>query len=277
MLAYGSQAGICRLAVNTIEQKGNSMKNIISLGAGVQSSTMALMAAKGEITPMPDAAIFADTMVEPDSVYKWLDWLELQLPFKVYRVSFGDLSKEIEKIPLFMRKKNKVVMGMRKCTTEYKIQPVSKKMRELCGLAKHKKSKQPVASQWVGISTDEASRMQDSKLVWMEKRYPLIEKNMTRTNCLNWMTKNNYPSPPKSACLFCPYTDDKRWRNMKKYAPETFKQAMLYDRMVRKSNPEFDSFIHRSAIPLEDIDFRTLEDMGQINMFENDCSGSCGV
>ncbi len=36
----------------------------ISLGAGVQSSTMALMAAAGEITPMPAAAIFADTQAE---------------------------------------------------------------------------------------------------------------------------------------------------------------------------------------------------------------------
>ena len=35
--------------------------NFLSLGAGVQSSTLALMAAKGEIGPMPDAAIFADT------------------------------------------------------------------------------------------------------------------------------------------------------------------------------------------------------------------------
>lgn len=48
--------------------------NIISLGAGVQSSTMALMAAHGEITPMPDAAIFADTQAEPKAVYEWLDW-----------------------------------------------------------------------------------------------------------------------------------------------------------------------------------------------------------
>lgn len=35
--------------------------HVISLGAGVQSSTMALMAANGEITPMPKCAIFADT------------------------------------------------------------------------------------------------------------------------------------------------------------------------------------------------------------------------
>lgn len=53
--------------------------NFLSLGAGVQSSTMALMAAKGEITPMPDAAIFADTSAEPQAVYDWLDWLIKQL------------------------------------------------------------------------------------------------------------------------------------------------------------------------------------------------------
>ena len=47
---------------------------ILSLGAGVQSTCLALMAAKGEVTPMPDAAIFADTH-EPKEVYEHLDWL----------------------------------------------------------------------------------------------------------------------------------------------------------------------------------------------------------
>ena len=44
------------------------MLTVISLGAGVQSSVMALMAAHGEITPMPDCAIFADTQAEPTRV-----------------------------------------------------------------------------------------------------------------------------------------------------------------------------------------------------------------
>ena len=63
--------------------------HIISLGAGVQSSTMALMAVHGEITPMPDYAIFADTQDEPASVYKWLDWLESKLTFPLVRVTRG--------------------------------------------------------------------------------------------------------------------------------------------------------------------------------------------
>ena len=40
---------------------------VLSLGAGVQSTTLALMAAHGEIGPMPDAAIFADTGWEPQA------------------------------------------------------------------------------------------------------------------------------------------------------------------------------------------------------------------
>ena len=38
---------------------------VLSLGAGVQSSTLAFMYDLGEIGPMPDFAVFADTMAEP--------------------------------------------------------------------------------------------------------------------------------------------------------------------------------------------------------------------
>lgn len=49
--------------------------HIISLGAGVQSSTLILMAILGLILPLPVAAIFADTQREPLSVYRWLSFL----------------------------------------------------------------------------------------------------------------------------------------------------------------------------------------------------------
>ena len=41
------------------------LARILSLGAGVQSSTMALMADQGAFGDKPDAAIFADTGWEP--------------------------------------------------------------------------------------------------------------------------------------------------------------------------------------------------------------------
>ena len=54
----------------------NNPIHIISLGAGVQSSTVALMAHLGELTPKPEFAVFADTHAEPANVYKHLEFLE---------------------------------------------------------------------------------------------------------------------------------------------------------------------------------------------------------
>ena len=62
---------------------------VLSLGAGVQSSTLLLMAEAGEIEPRPDAAIFADTGWEPAAVYQHLDWLETQTSIPIHRVSNG--------------------------------------------------------------------------------------------------------------------------------------------------------------------------------------------
>ena len=42
---------------------------VISLGGGVQSSVMALMAGESAFDRVPDCAIFADTHWEPPSVY----------------------------------------------------------------------------------------------------------------------------------------------------------------------------------------------------------------
>ena len=70
---------------------------VLSLGAGVQSTTLALMAAHGEIGPVPDCAIFADTGWEPKAVYEHLAWLRSPnvLPFPVHIVSAGDLRADL--------------------------------------------------------------------------------------------------------------------------------------------------------------------------------------
>lgn len=35
--------------------------------------------------------------------------------------------------------------------------------------------------------------------------YPLVDRRMARHDCLNWMAKQGYPKPPRSACIGCPY------------------------------------------------------------------------
>ena len=59
---------------------------VLSLGGGVQSSVMALMAGEGAFGRVPDCALFADTRWEPPSVYEHLEWLEGRLSFPLYVV-----------------------------------------------------------------------------------------------------------------------------------------------------------------------------------------------
>ena len=64
------------MAKGNWDYSGEPKLRILSLGAGVQSSTMALMANEGAFGPLPDYAIFADTGWEPKKVYEHLDWLK---------------------------------------------------------------------------------------------------------------------------------------------------------------------------------------------------------
>jgi hypothetical protein len=185
--------------------------HLISLGAGVQSSTMALMAACGELTPMPAAAIFADTGAEPASVYRWLDWLETQLPFPLYRVAQGDLAADNLRmrvsgrsgkvyrhslIPAFGRHRvtgePTGLMG-RKCTRDYKVTPILRKAKALARVPTRNRDRVYV-TQWIGISVDEVIRMKPSREPWAVNIWPLIDKRMSRHDCLRWMEAHGYPA-----------------------------------------------------------------------------------
>jgi hypothetical protein len=245
--------------------------HIISLGAGVQSSTMALMAAKGEITPMPKCAIFADTQDEPQSVYDYLQWLASVLPFPIHVVTNGKLSatfgEKFVHIPAFKIKPNgDISMGKKQCTRHFKIKPIYRLVRDKFG-ATHK---EPVIM-WVGISLDEVTRMKPARVKYVRNIWPLIDARKSRHDCEVWLEKNGFPKPPKSACEFCPLHSDLVWRNLPK---QSFQRAVKVDNFLRTNRGEF---LHPSCVPLSEIDFSTEEQRGQINMFENECEGMCGV
>lgn len=267
---------------------------ILSLGAGVQSTTLALLSAKGEIPPF-DAAIFADTQAEPGAVYRHLDWLERMLPFPIHRVTVGNLKEEILNAMRDHRRRMAARppfftggggMLNRQCTEDFKIKPIQRKIRELIGIRPRSRGPATVAvEQVIGISTDEASRQKPSRFRWSEHRFPLIEHDMSRTKCVQWLEAEGYPRPPKSACIFCPYHNDRMWREMKRDDPESFAEAVDVDEAIRPGmagpkRPDGEKgkwYVHRQRIPLREVDFSTLEDHGQINMFNDECAGVCGV
>ena len=269
---------------------------VLSLGAGVQSTTLALMAAHGEIGPMPDCAIFADTGWEPAAIYRHLDWLETQVPFPVRRVKRAGLDLGQHAIYIahndvtrtasppwytkFSGPKSEGGFLPRQCSKEFKVRVITKEVRAMMGLAPGDRGpKEPAVEQWLGISTDEMQRMKDAEVKWIKHRFPLIENRISRRDCLRWMSARGYPEPAKSSCIFCPYRGDQQWRDMRDHAPDDWARAIQFDRDVRPGffGMDGEAFLHRQRVPLNDVDLRTDEDLGQINMFDDECEGMCGV
>lgn len=281
-----------------MELSARAVITVLSLGAGVQSSTLALMAAHGEVTPMPDIAIFADTGWEPKAVYDWLAWLETKLPFPVSTVGSGTLRNDQitarvrakkddnggrwASLPYFTREAGSAREGImrRQCTSEYKIQPIEHFIRhELMRLRPRQRAPKALTiEQWYGISLDEITRCKKEFVEpWRRNRYPLIEKRMTRGHCLEWMSRNGYPQPPRSACLGCPFHSDEEWQRIKDGPAYEWADVVEFDAAIRHAGGmRGDTFLHRSCKPIAEIEFNTVAASGQYSMLD-ECEGMCGV
>jgi 3'-phosphoadenosine 5'-phosphosulfate sulfotransferase (PAPS reductase)/FAD synthetase len=262
---------------------------VLSLGAGVQSTTVALLAAYGEI-PAPDCAIFADTGWEPRAVYEHLDRLEERLPFPVHRVSAGNLREDTVKkfsrvqgagrfsaIPWFTSGGG---MGRRQCTAHYKIHPLAKKQRELMGAKPRQRLPTESVHVLIGISTDEAHRMKPARNRWQRNVFPLIDLGMSRRDCLNWLQDRQW-NAPKSSCIGCPFHSDAMWRDLRDNAPDEWADAVAVDATIRAGGNlrgiKAQQFMHRSLKPLDEVDLSTWAEKGQADLFGEECEGMCGL
>jgi len=243
---------------------------VISLGWGVQSFTLAAMSALGELEPI-DAAIHADTTHDSVLTYafaeKWTSWLEDRgvnvITVKADDTDYIDRKYNHTQIPAF---NNSGGMGKRQCTTDWKIVPVRRMIRQLSG-------GKPV-EQWIGISLDEIQRANRSGVQYVTNRFPLVEKRITRSACVEWLEKNGLEVPPKSACVFCPYHGLNNWRQTKA-VDEDWQEAVRVDEEIRHvSNNGMTNYLCSARVPLTDLDLSTPEERGQINWID-ECSGTC--
>lgn len=262
-----------------------TLLRVLSLGAGVQSTTLALMAAHGEIGPMPDCAIFADTQDEPAAVYEHLRWLMSGnvLPFPVHVVTAGRLSdalragEDLARIPCHVGAGG---MSGRQCTRNFKIRIIRREIRRLLGVGPRSHIARGAVEMWIGISTDEAIRKKPSGSAFLVNRHPLIERFMSRRDCVSWLASHGYPTPPKSRCLYCPFQENAGWRQTQAI-PAEWDQVVGLDRWLREPTQvarfRGELFLHKSRQPLE------LADLSEPNLplfggeFGPECEGMCGV
>lgn len=311
---------------------------VISLGAGVQSSAMLLMALEGRFGDLPDCAVFADTLWEPKAVYRWLEDLEREVaPFPIHRVTAGDIRADaiagtvpsmsgrtasrfasmpfylqtVVRVPVYNRDDQARLedlylalddadgdeerdaasaaidafdatpigyreidrmagMGRRQCSSEYKIKPFRRWIREHC----------ESAEVWIGISTDEAHRAKPADVHYVTHRWPLLEARIIREACQDYLVRRMGRAAPKSACIGCPFRDDASWARMRVESPEEFADAVAFDFAIRLSGRmRAAQFVHKSLVPLGEIREFRHEAQGRMfaDAFGNECEGVCGV
>ena len=284
--------------------------HILSLGAGVQSTTLYLMFLHQEITPQIDYAIFADTGEEPEAVYEHLEWLksqggpEILVKSKDGRRLGDDLMRgenstgqRFASIPAFTAKVEGGNGGMlrRQCSKEYKIEVIDRAIRrDVVGLKpRQRMPKDLMIHSYIGISLDEsgrAARMRRNPNLnhpWRSYHFPLIDRMMTRANCLNWLHNvGRVPHRvPRSACTFCPYHSDSEWQEIKKN-PADWARAVKVDRALREPgrvvnrNTKQKLYVHRSCRPLELVQLKEYNEREmQLGFGFNigACEGACGV
>lgn len=253
---------------------------IISLGWGVQSFALAAMSALGVLPPV-DAAVHADTTHERSETYafaeRWTPWLEAR-GVKVVTV-WGRRTGSVEKwhtkgvmIPAYTTYDDGTPSGVlrRQCTHDWKIAPIRH------WLQKHRDGQK--VEQWLGITLDEVQRMKPSRVKYIVNRHPFIDMldhPWRRGEVIQWLHDNDLDIPVKSSCTFCPYHDNATWREMQLSGNGDWTNAVKVDKTIRNKRPGYTAYVARQRQPLEDIDFRSEEEHGQLSLWDEECDGYC--
>jgi len=280
---------------------------VLSLGAGVESTTTLLMAAHSELKTGLDAAIFADTGAEMQHTYDTLEWLIPQAESEgidVRIVTAGDwetLSQENVGIwrdtldlalddtatrgdhqPFFVEEPGSngdYSMTRRKCTRHYKIRPVTREIRDLMD-----ETGSDDVERWQGVSLNEMDRINAPDTQYTTHRFPLVEQRMSRSDCRAWLSEHGYPEVKKSACKQCPFRKKMGFAAMQSEHPETFEEVASWEEKIREAGglPGMDGtpYMVKDLVPLREIN-PVGEDQGELfetAMEMGGCSaGSCGL
>jgi hypothetical protein len=260
---------------------------VLSFGAGVQSTALLVAACEGRLD-RPDVAIFADTGWEPAHTYAHLEAMTRYADayqLEIVRVSAGNLRAtaltgpdKFAAIPLAYRTPDGDISRLRRqCTREYKIAPITKEIRRQLGVKPRHRVRRPVEL-WIGISTDEASRMKPNWVTWQTNRWPLIELGLNRAACKTLIERAGLPVPGKSSCLACPYHSNGYFKEMKRDRPSEWADVVDFDHRIRalhqgKSSAKIQTplYVHRSATPIDAVYLQ--ED--QQTLFDEECEGYC--
>lgn len=255
------------------------MSTVWSCGGGTQSAAIAALIVRGDL-PKPDAAVIADTGREASETWRYfqavLRWQLARVGVDLVRLPhsfegtgwntvdlFGGKDKRTALIPAYTTHAGAgpLKQASRYCSNEWKTRPVERYARSLGFTG---------GDVWIGFSLDEFERMRGrNPAARWNHAYPLIDRKLTRADCVALVAAIGWPSPPRSACWMCPYRTDAEWLHLKRTDPEDFLRAQEFERELQAVDPSL--WLHRSGVALERAELN--EQQG--DLFAGCDSGGC--
>ena len=239
---------------------------IWSSGGGVQSSAIAALIVKGELKP--ELACIVDTEREASTTWAYLDEIVkpelLKVGCDLVRIPKSDYAtvdlyrNDDILIPAFTENGKLLTF----CSNEWK-QRVMRRWASDQGVID--------ADIWIGFTIDELRRVTTPTGKW-QNRYPLIEKRMTRGDCIALVESMGWPAPPRSSCWMCPNKTNSEWLEMKKHNHADFEKAVVFEQEIRLLDDELT--LSNGGQTLDKTDFNESQD----DLFTGRCdSGMCFV
>ena len=273
-------------------------KRIYSFGAGTQSIAVMVAQAQGLLRQPYDYFVWADVGHDSEDPQVAEYMANYVMPYcdehgiKMIRVAKTRYGKEDTVYKSLMRDNKSITIPVymkngsptnRSCTADFKIAVVDKWIKSK-GITH--------ATVGLGFSIDEMRRTKNKNVTWMPynlnrksktlyKRFdfPILELGFSRHQSIVLVEKAGLPTPPRSACWFCPFKSRGEWIEDKKHRPEIVQKAVELENAInakRGSNDNDLVYLH----PSTGGNMHKLEDAigDQLSLFEETCdSGYCGL
>lgn len=239
---------------------------ILSFGAGMQSTALALMSCENAfaktdgkelpypLVPIYDIVIFCDLGLEPVWVRKQADFVrracetagirykELDAPL------YQDLMRVLERSVLSvsrggrLTKKDTNPNSHATGTLDYKVQVISKYVRwELLGYRKHQRLRdedKKAHEMHLGFSFEEKKRCKESPNPMFVNKFPLVDMMLERKDNYAYIKDVWGLDTKASACCFCPFHRNYFFEHLKHNEPSTYGKLLAVDTLLEENTPK---------------------------------------
>lgn len=210
------------------------MTVIVSYGGGTNSvALLLLMLAKRE--PPPYAILMADTGDERPNIYEYRDMFSKFIQKYGYpaiqtlrRARRDKKWESLEQSCLRLQCLPSVAYGFKTCSQKFKIEPQDKWMNNDPACLKTWKSG-ALVTKIIGYDFGEPQRASFGNDVKYSRRYPLIEWEMKRSDCIAVINHVGLPLPGKSACFYCPHAKKPEIIDLANRYPNLAKRALALE------------------------------------------------